>query len=198
MDDAQLAARMFPNLPPGPTAAAPTPAATSDDTRAARLFPSASDGISPAAQKPSETAAGQPQQSPQTNPQQAPADVQEQPQKAADAPRPIGDHLAADNPLAEVARGALADTGLSITRAQAERLEVAHRELRAAEITRQSEAWESESRAAFAHSPRDISDAQTAIRQFGSPALTELLNATGLGNHPELIRFARNAARGRR
>jgi hypothetical protein len=34
-----------------------------------------------------------------------------------------------------------------------------------------------------------------AINAFGSPALKQLLNATGLGDHPEFIRFAYRAAK---
>jgi hypothetical protein len=31
--------------------------------------------------------------------------------------------------------------------------------------------------------------AQTAVAKFGSPALKEILETTGLGNHPEMVRF---------
>lgn len=40
--------------------------------------------------------------------------------------------------------------------------------------------------------PESLSTAKRALDQFGTPALRELLDSTGLGNHPEVIRaFAR-------
>lgn len=36
----------------------------------------------------------------------------------------------------------------------------------------------------------NVKSAQKAIERFGSPQLRELFNATGLGNHPELVKFA--------
>lgn len=36
---------------------------------------------------------------------------------------------------------------------------------------------------------QNIGVAKTALSKFGTPALTELLDASGLGNHPEVIRF---------
>lgn len=38
----------------------------------------------------------------------------------------------------------------------------------------------------------NIAIAQKAISDFGSPELAKMLNETGLGNHPELIRFCLN------
>lgn len=35
----------------------------------------------------------------------------------------------------------------------------------------------------------NVEVAQKAIARFGSPALKEILESTGLGNHPELVRF---------
>lgn len=35
----------------------------------------------------------------------------------------------------------------------------------------------------------NLAVAKTALEAFGTPALKEMLNATGIGNHPELIRF---------
>jgi hypothetical protein len=61
----------------------------------------------------------------------------------------------------------------------------------------QSAAWAAESAAAFSTPAgrQDIRDAQTAIARFGSPALRAVLNSSGLGNHPELVRFAAKALR---
>lgn len=36
----------------------------------------------------------------------------------------------------------------------------------------------------------NVKAAQKAIERFGSPQLRELFNTTGLGNHPELVKFA--------
>ncbi len=38
-----------------------------------------------------------------------------------------------------------------------------------------------------------VSDAQRAINKLGTPALKEYLNASGGGNHPELIRILAKA-----
>ncbi len=40
---------------------------------------------------------------------------------------------------------------------------------------------------------KNLQRAQRAIARFGSPALKQLLNVTGLGNHPEFVRFALKA-----
>ena len=63
----------------------------------------------------------------------------------------------------------------------------------------QQKAWEAELRAdkdmggqAF---EANVSVARRAIERFGSPALKQLLNDTGLGNHPELARFALRVGR---
>lgn len=34
-----------------------------------------------------------------------------------------------------------------------------------------------------------------ALQKFGTPGLTEFLDASGLGNHPEILRFAHNVAK---
>lgn len=41
--------------------------------------------------------------------------------------------------------------------------------------------------------PQTLSAAKRALDAFGSPALIELFNQTGLGDHPELVRFAAKA-----
>ena len=35
-----------------------------------------------------------------------------------------------------------------------------------------------------------MATARRAIERFGTPALRQLLNETGLGNHPEMVRLA--------
>lgn len=43
--------------------------------------------------------------------------------------------------------------------------------------------------------PQNLAVARKAIEAFGSPALRELLNNTGMGNHPEVVRFAYKAGK---
>jgi hypothetical protein len=43
--------------------------------------------------------------------------------------------------------------------------------------------------------PENLAVARKAIDAFGSPALKELLNSSGLGNHPEVVRFAFKAGK---
>lgn len=47
--------------------------------------------------------------------------------------------------------------------------------------------------AAFA---RSVAEAQKAMRHFASPAFVEMLDSTGLGNHPEMIRLFCKIAKG--
>ncbi len=42
---------------------------------------------------------------------------------------------------------------------------------------------------------QNLATARKAIDAFGSPALKELLNSSGLGNHPEVVRFAFKAGK---
>lgn len=50
--------------------------------------------------------------------------------------------------------------------------------------------WEKQSRAAFGGEwEKQFGIASKAVERFGSPALRELLNESGMGNHPELVRF---------
>lgn len=70
---------------------------------------------------------------------------------------------------------------------------------RAEAFEAQQKAWEAELRAdkdmggqAF---DANVGVARRAIERFGSPALKQLLNETGLGNHPELARFALRVGR---
>lgn len=60
-------------------------------------------------------------------------------------------------------------------------------------ITAQAEAWakavENDAELGGEHFEATRETAAKAIQQFGSPELRQLLNETGLGNHPELVRF---------
>lgn len=50
--------------------------------------------------------------------------------------------------------------------------------------------WETESREAFgADWQKQFGIASKAVERFGSPALRQLLNESGLGNHPEVVKF---------
>lgn len=60
-------------------------------------------------------------------------------------------------------------------------------------ITAQAETWakavENDAELGGEHFEATRETAAKAIQQFGSPELRQLLNETGLGNHPELVRF---------
>lgn len=60
-------------------------------------------------------------------------------------------------------------------------------------ITAQAEAWanavQNDAELGGEHFEVTRETAAKAIQQFGTPELRKLLNETGLGNHPELVRF---------
>lgn len=55
-----------------------------------------------------------------------------------------------------------------------------------------SEQWQQATLSEF--SEPDLSSARQAVHRYGDAELSELLNAYGLGNHPAIVRFARNVA----
>lgn len=89
---------------------------------------------------------------------------------------------------------------LGLTNAQAQKLADKFIASQQAKAEKQGEAWSSTVTkwADDAKADKDIggdkweatvSASQRAVKQFGTPALREYLNASGGGNHPELIRF---------
>ncbi len=88
---------------------------------------------------------------------------------------------------------------LNLTNEQAQKLVDAYPKILAGVQQRQAEAWQAQTEqwAADVKADKDIggdkltanlSSAQRALDQFGTPELKEYLNGTGLGNHPELVK----------
>ena len=174
MDEATLAA-----LYPSATPAAPTPSATAP-TAPVTPQPAAT---APADAKPAEESLEQRLERLFASPEQKAADA------AAEAAKPAAmpDFIDQAHPDAAAATPIVQELGLG--REQTAKLVALHEQMSAAAIDRQSNAWAAEA----ANLPQaDVSDAQTAMRQFASPELKAILNKTGLGNNPHLIAaFAR-------
>lgn len=88
---------------------------------------------------------------------------------------------------------------LNLTNEQAQKLVDAYPKILAGVQQRQAEAWQAQTEqwAADVKADKDIggdkltsnlSAAQRALDQFGTPELKEYLNTTGLGNHPDLVK----------
>ncbi|CAA2938259.1 MULTISPECIES: peptidase [Enterobacter] len=88
---------------------------------------------------------------------------------------------------------------LNLTNEQAQKLVDAYPKILAGVQQRQAEAWQKQTEgwAETVKADKEIggdkltanlSAAQRALDQFGTPDLKEYLNATGLGNHPELVK----------
>lgn len=88
---------------------------------------------------------------------------------------------------------------LNLTNEQAQKLVDAYPKILAGVQQRQADAWQetTEQWAADVKADKEIggdrltenlSAAQRALDQFGTPELKEYLNATGLGNHPDLVK----------
>lgn len=88
---------------------------------------------------------------------------------------------------------------LNLTNEQAQKLVDAYPKILAGVQQRQAEAWQKQTEGWAADVKADkeiggdkltanLSAAQRALDQFGTPELKEYLNATGLGNHPDLVK----------
>ncbi|CZU88431.1 Uncharacterised protein [Enterobacter hormaechei] len=88
---------------------------------------------------------------------------------------------------------------LNLTNEQAQKLVDAYPKILAGVQQRQAEAWQKQTEgwAETVKADKEIggdkltanlSAAQRALDQFGTPELKEYLNATGLGNHPDLVK----------
>lgn len=67
---------------------------------------------------------------------------------------------------------------------------------RLAAFNAEVQTWETKSREVFgAEWQKEFGIASKAVERFGTPELRKLLNDTGLGNHPEWIRFANKAGK---
>lgn len=88
---------------------------------------------------------------------------------------------------------------LNLTNEQAQKLVDAYPKIMAGVQQRQADAWQKQTEG-WAESVKtdkeiggdklegNLSAAQRALDQFGTPELKEYLNGTGLGNHPELVK----------
>lgn len=88
---------------------------------------------------------------------------------------------------------------LNLTNEQAQKLVDAYPKILAGVQQRQAEAWQKQTEG-WAETVKEdkeiggdkltanLSAAQRALDQFGTPELKEYLNATGLGNHPDLVK----------
>lgn len=88
---------------------------------------------------------------------------------------------------------------LNLTNEQAQKLVDAYPKILAGVQQRQADAWQAQTEewAATVKADKEIGGdkltanlgvAQRALDTFGTPALKEYLNSTGLGNHPELVK----------
>ncbi|MGV0269762.1 peptidase [Klebsiella michiganensis] len=88
---------------------------------------------------------------------------------------------------------------LNLTNEQAQKLVDAYPKILAGVQQRQTEAWQAQTEQWAADVKADkevggdkltanLSAAQRALEQFGTPELREYLDGTGLGNHPELVK----------
>lgn len=110
-------------------------------------------------------------------------------------PFALPEGLPADESALQAASAAFRELGL--TQDQAQKLV----DLHAGQVKAQMDAWaerqeawigeiKSDREIGGARLERNLSYAAKALDQFGSPALRQALDESGLGNHPELVRFA--------
>ncbi|MBS3048139.1 peptidase [Enterobacter mori] len=175
-----------PSEPAAPAADAPAPAA---------------DPAKPEGDKPQPGAEGDKPQEDKPADGDKPADKPEEEQKQEGAPEKYeftageGVELDADalKDFEPVARD------LNLTNEQAQKLVDAYPKILAGVQQRQAEAWQKQTEG-WAESVKadkeiggdkltaNLSAAQRALDQFGTPELKEYLNTTGLGNHPDLVK----------
>lgn len=194
LDFNEAAARMFPQ---NPTTAAPA-TATTNPVAPAKPAPVAQ---APAAAAP---ATAQPKSAAEVLfPTLAkPADATEAPKADAvpgdlakpEAPEDDGaPSFNLDHPDAAAVAPVAKELGLS--HAQVAKLDTLRTQLAAAELDRQSTAWAAETYRTV--DPAMIRDAQRGVQMFGSAALVDLLDRSGLGNNAEVIKAFCKAIRGR-
>lgn len=175
-----------PSEPAAPAADAPAPAADPAKPEGDKPQPG-TEGDKPQEEKPADG--------------DKPADKPEEEQKQEGAPEKYeftagegveldSDALKDFEPVARV---------LNLTNEQAQKLVDAYPKILAGVQQRQAEAWQKQTEgwAETVKADKEIggdkltanlSAAQRALDQFGTPELKEYLNATGLGNHPDLVK----------
>lgn len=191
------------------------------DDLAAQLYPThAPAPLGPAAQMPavqqnlnSRPETAQPQQTAPTPTQgqqsaadqgqpQAPQPAQDQPEgqqqpgdsQAQQAPQQHqqGDTSYLDPAHPDFATVAPVVQELGLSQPQVDRLV----QLRDALTARQTAAWHGETLAAVQADPGLVTDARAAVAHFGGQDLKDALNASGLGNHPAVVKALAAAWRG--
>lgn len=122
----------------------------------------------------------------------------EKAEEGGEKPAPIEiklpEGVEADETLVDALKGAakdsesaqkLVDAYVAAQKASVEKQQEAHQA--------QVKAWAEELRAdkefGGANFDGNVKAAQAAVRRFGSPALTQFFNNSGLGNHPEIVKF---------
>ena len=178
--------------PAAPAAAAPAPAATPAPAAAA---PAPAEPAKPAASpEPRKTIlGGAPKSGEPAKPAAAAAAPEGAPEKYADFKLPEG--VTADPKLMEAFSATAKELGLSQEKAQkfvdlqAQNVK-AEIDARLTAFNTQIETWEKETRAHFgANADKEFANAARAVEQIGTPELRTLLNESGLGSHPELVKF---------
>lgn len=176
-----------PAATPPATPASPQPAGPAFYPQLAKAAPSAPAPADPVAAKlypttPAPQAAPTPNPSPTTSepgkPATEAANAASEAKPDAAAETPEGNEPAHADPVA-----AYADLGIPAEHAT--RL-VEHQQQASAAW---ADAVRSDSEVGGANFDTAVADAQSVIRQFGTPALRRALDQTGMGNHPETVRL---------
>ncbi|MFS9552482.1 peptidase [Klebsiella pneumoniae] len=175
-----------PSEPAAPAADAPAPAADPAKPEGDKPQPG-TEGDKPQEEKPADG--------------DKPADKPEEEQKQEGAPEKYeftaGEGVELDTEALKDFEPVARD--LNLTNEQAQKLVDAYPKILAGVQQRQAEAWQKQTEgwAETVKADKEIggdkltanlSAAQRALDQFGTPELKEYLNATGLGNHPDLVK----------
>ena len=175
-----------PSEPAAPAADAPAPAADPAKPEGDKPQPG-TEGDKPQEEKPADG--------------DKPADKPEEEQKQEGAPEKYeftaGEGVELDSDALKDFEPVARD--LNLTNEQAQKLVDAYPKILAGVQQRQAEAWQKQTEgwAETVKADKEIggdkltanlSAAQRALDQFGTPELKEYLNATGLGNHPDLVK----------
>jgi hypothetical protein len=117
----------------------------------------------------------------------APAAAEAKPVAAEGQPAALPDWIDTSHPEAGAVTPVIQELGLN--RDQTAKLLELRQTLAAQEIARNESTWSAE---AMKLPPDVLKDAKQAVDQFGDAELNKLLNDTGMGSHPAVIRaFAR-------
>lgn len=178
-----------PSEPSAPAADAPAPAADPAKTEGDNPAPKA-EGDKPGEEKPAEAEKADGDKKP---------DEKEQKQEGAPEKYEFqaGEGVELDTEALKDFEPVARD--LNLTNEQAQKLVDAYPKILAGVQQRQADAWQAttEQWAADVKADKEIggdrltenlSAAQRALDQFGTPELKEYLNTTGLGNHPDLVK----------